>query len=133
MSQIDLDVRAASTTGLEPSFAAALAYLAGPFSGLIMLLAEPTNQYVRFHAWQAFLGLGALGLLAALCLLSAFLGLFLSPSMFRTLNILSAVLAVAWLIAWALCLVKAFGGNAWKLPLVGAWAERRVLKGAQRS
>lgn len=107
--------------------AAALAYLAGPFSGLLMLLAERTNRYVRFHAWQAIIGLGSLGLLATLCLLSAFLGLFVSPGMFRTLYILSAVLGTAWLLAWGFCLVQAFGGNAWRLPLVGRLAERRAL------
>ena len=48
MSQIQLDARAASSTGLEPRSAAALAYLAGPFSGIIILLAERTNRFVRF-------------------------------------------------------------------------------------
>lgn len=132
MSQIDSDARAASSTGLEPPFAAALAYLAGPFSALVMLLAERTNRYVRFHAWQSFIGLGGLGLLAALSLLCAFLGLFLSPAMFRALYVLSAVLAILWLAAWAICVWKAFTGSAWKLPWVGGLAERRVLKGAEQ-
>ena len=127
MSQIDLDARAASSTGLHPPFAAGLAYLAGPFSGLVILFAERTNSYVRFHAWQAILGLGGLGLLTTLCLLLAFFGLFLSPGMFRTLYVLSAVLAAIWILAWGFCLVKAFGGTAWKLPLVGGFAERRAL------
>ena len=47
---------AASTTGLDPNFAAALAYLAGPFSGATILLAERKSEYVRFHAWQATKG-----------------------------------------------------------------------------
>lgn len=127
MSQIDLDVRAASSTGLEPSFAAALAYLAGPFSGLILLLAERTNRFVRFHAWQALLALGILGLLATSCLLFAFLGLFLSPAMFRALYVLAAVFAAAWVVAWAVCLRQAYAGVVWKLPLVGRFAERRAL------
>ena len=127
MSQIDLDARAASSTGLQPPMAAALAYLAGPFSGIAMLLAERTNRFVRFHAWQAIVGLGSLGLLAAFCLLFAFLGLFLSPAMFRTLYLLSAVLGGVWLLAWGVCLFKAFGGSAWRLPLVGRFAERRAL------
>lgn len=127
MSQIDLDARAASSTGLQPSFAAALAYLAGPFSGILMLLAERSNRFVRFHAWQAIVGLGGLGLLATLCLLFAFLGLFLSPAMFRTLYILSAVFGVVWLLAWGFCFFKALRGSAWRLPLVGRFAERRAL------
>src|SRR5215203_4591642 len=97
MSQIDLDARAASSTGLEPPMAAALAYLAGPFSALLILLAERSNRFVRFHAWQALIGLGGLGAIATLCLLAAFLGVFVSPSLFRTFYILSAVAAIGWL------------------------------------
>jgi uncharacterized membrane protein len=126
MTRIELDARAASSTGLEPQFAGALAYLAGPFSGIIILLAERTNRFVRFHAWQAIIGLGGLGLIAVALLFGAFLGLFLSPTMFRTLYVLAGIAAALWLVAWGVCLVKAFGGVAWKLPLAGRLAERRV-------
>ncbi|HEX9369070.1 MAG TPA: protease complex subunit PrcB family protein, partial [Vicinamibacterales bacterium] len=51
-----------SSTGLDPRTASALAYLAGPFSGVLILLAESTNPDVRFHAWQSIVGLGGLGL-----------------------------------------------------------------------
>ena len=124
MTQIEMDARAASSTGLQPPFAAALAYLAGPFSGIIVLLAERTNLYVRFHAWQAILALGGLGLFAVTLLLSAFLGLFLSPMVFKTLYVSSGIAAFVWLVVWALCLVKAFGGSAWRLPLAGKVAAR---------
>lgn len=126
LNEIEIDARAASSTGLEPQFAAALAYLAGPFSGVVLLMAERTNRFVRFHAWQAIVGLGGLGLLAVLFLVCAFLGLFLSPRVFTTLYVLAGVTAVAWLIAWALCLVKAFGGSAFKLPLAGGYAMRKA-------
>ncbi|HVL67333.1 MAG TPA: hypothetical protein VM364_08725 [Vicinamibacterales bacterium] len=127
MSELELDARAASSTGLEPHVAGALAYLAGPFSGIVVLLAERNNRFVQFHAWQAIAALGGLGLLAVLLLLSAFLGLFVSPTAFSTFHVLAAVAAAGWLVVWAACLVKAFGGSAWRLPLAGAWAERRVL------
>ena len=128
MNEIELDARAPSSTGLEPPFAAALAYLAGPFSGIIILLAERTNRFVRFHAWQAIIGLGGLGLLAALLLVSAFLGLFFSPTIFRALYVGSAVAAVVWLAVWGVCLVKAFGGSVLRLPLAGSFAERRATR-----
>ena len=128
MNEIELDASAASATGLEPQFAAALAYLAGPFSGVVILMAERTNRFVRFHAWQAIVGLGGIGLLAMTLLLSAFLGLFLSPNLFTTLYLLAAVAAFGWLAVWAFCLVKAFGGAAMKLPLVGNYAERKAMK-----
>ena len=126
MTGIELDARAPSSTGLEPQFDGALAYLAGPFSGIIILLAEPTNRFVRFHAWQAIIGLGGFGLLTGGLLLSAFLGLCISPTLFQTLYISAGVGAVVWLLAWALCLVKAFGGSVWRLPIAGNLAARRV-------
>ena len=126
LNEIEADARAASATGLEPQFAGALAYLAGPFSGVVILMAERTNRFVRFHAWQAIIGLGGLGLLAILLLLFAFLGLLLSPTVFRTLYVLAGIAAVSWVVAWILCVVKAFGGSAFKLPLAGDYAERKA-------
>ena len=126
MTGIELDARAPSSTGLEAPFAGALAYLAGPFSGVVILLAERTNRFVRFHAWQAIIGLGGLAVLALVLLLTAFLGLFISPTLFQTLYISAGVGAVVWLLAWALCLVKAFGGSVWRLPIAGNLAARRV-------
>lgn len=128
MNEIELDAQGASSTGLEPQFAAALAYLAGPFSGLVLLLAERTNRFVRFHAWQAIVGLGGLGLLALVLLLCAFLGLFVSPAVFTTLYVLAGLTAAGWLVVWGLCLVKAFGGSAMRLPLVGSYAARKAAR-----
>lgn len=108
--------------------AGALAYLAGPFSGVLILLAERTNRYVRFHAWQAIIGLGGLGVLTVLLLGSAFLGVLISPALFRALYISAGVAAVVWLLVWAICLFKAYAGSVWKLPLVGNLAERRASK-----
>jgi uncharacterized membrane protein len=116
-----------SSTGLDPNFAAALAYLAGPFSGITILLAERTSEYVRFHAWQAIAGLGALALIALGLLASAFLALFLSPFAFTVLYRLSAGAAVAWLLLWMFCLFQAFTGKAWRMPLVGNYAARKSL------
>ena len=127
-NEIEQDVAAVSGTGLEPQFAAALAYLAGPFSGATVLVAEGTNRFVRFHAWQSIVALGGLGFLATLLLTCAFLGLFLSPAAFTTLYWLAGITAVVTLLVWALCLVKAFGGSAWRLPLAGRYAARRAMR-----
>ncbi|KAI9487262.1 MAG: hypothetical protein EXX96DRAFT_615051 [Benjaminiella poitrasii] len=39
---------------------AALAYVFGPVTGLILLILERQNDYVRFHAWQSSLTFSAL-------------------------------------------------------------------------
>ena len=118
------DAAAPSSTGLEPNFAAALAYLAGPFSGILILLVERSNGFVRFHAWQSVLGLGALGLLSAGTLIFSFLTLLLSPVAFTVMYRLSEVLAIVWVLAWVVCLIKAFSGSRWHMPVVGRYAER---------
>jgi uncharacterized membrane protein len=124
-----LDVDVSSSTGLDPSIAAALAYLAGPFSGIVILLAEKTNRYVRFHAWQSIIGLGGLAAVVIGLLFLAFVALLLfSPLFFTWLYRLAAVATLLWVVAWAFCLVKAFTGSAWKLPYAGKWAEERARR-----
>ena len=125
-----MDTTAPSSTGLDPNFAAALAYLAGPFSGILILLVERANDYVRFHAWQAIVGLGGLGLLTAGTLVLSFLTLLLSAAVFTVLNWLAYVLGLLWLVLWAVCLVKAFTGNRWMMPVAGRHAQRLATRPA---
>lgn len=115
---------ASSSTGLEPNLAAALACLAGPFSGALILLVERRNRYVRFHAWQSVIGLGGMGLIAAATLVFSFLTLLVSPLLFTVMYRLSAVAALLWIAAWVWCLVMAFTGRSAKLPVAGRFAER---------
>jgi uncharacterized membrane protein len=115
---------APSSTGLDPSLAAALAYLSGPFSGVLILLVERTSSYVRFHAWQSIIGLGGLGLLSLAMLLLSFATLLISPFVFTVMYRFSAVLAILWLVVWVVCLVKAFGGSRWEMPVAGRYAQK---------
>ena len=115
-----------SSTGLDPRTASALAYLAGPFSGALVLWAETTNGDVRFHAWQSILGLGGLTLAVAVSGALAVVALFLSATAMLVMLRVATVLAVVLAVVWVVCLWKAFAGGRWKLPLAGAYAERRV-------
>lgn len=118
----------ASTTGLEPHVAAALAYLAGPFSGVLLLLAERTNPHVRFHAWQSLVALGGLWMLGLVLYLLAFAALFVSATAFRLLLWVAVLVWVGWVVLWVICLVKAYRGERFRLPLAGAMADRRARK-----
>lgn len=124
-----LDSGAPSATGLDPSVASGLAYLAGPFSAIVILLAERTNTFVRFHAWQSIIGLGGLGLITIGLLVLAFLSLLVTPLLFTILYWLAFVSAGVWVVTWGVCLVKAFGGAAWKMPVAGDRAELRARRG----
>jgi uncharacterized membrane protein len=116
--------REPSTTGLDAHVAASLAYLAGPFSGILVLLAERTSSYVRFHAWQSIIGLGGLGLVIAGLMAASFLSVLVSATALRVLLIVTWVVWALWIVCWATCLVNAFTRRRWKLPLAGAYAER---------
>jgi uncharacterized membrane protein len=117
---------APSSTGLTPQVAGALAYLAGPFSGALLLATESSSRFVKFHAWQAVIGLGALLLLPLTFLVSAFALLIVSATAFWTMLWAAAIMAIAWLIAWAICLFQAYHGRVWKLPVLGLFAARRA-------
>jgi uncharacterized membrane protein len=116
---------ASSFTGLTPRVAASLAYLAGPFSGALLLATEPQSGFVRFHAWQAVVGLGALGIAAVFFLGLAFALLIVSPTAFWVVLWLAAATGAAWVGAWALCVFNAYKGRVWKLPLAGGYAEKK--------
>ena len=123
-----LSANAPSSTGLDPNLAAALAYLAGPFSGVLILLVERANGFVRFHAWQSILGLGGLGLLSAATLVLSFLTLLLSPFVFTVMYRFSELVAIVWIVAWMVCLVKAFTGDRWEMPVAGRYAARLATR-----
>jgi uncharacterized membrane protein len=113
-----------SSTGLTPHVAAVLAYLAGPFSGALILLAERSSGYVRFHAWQSVLGLGALGLILVMVLGLAFASLIVSARAFFALYLVAGLFWASWVVCWVICMVQAFNGRRWHLPIAGAFAER---------
>ena len=117
---------APSSTGLTPPAAAALSYLAGPFSGALLLAVEKTSRFVKFHAWQSLIGLGLLGVASTLLLLLAFAMLIVSPTAFWVMLWLAAITAAGWVVVWAACVVQAYRGRLWKLPLAGGYAERRA-------
>lgn len=122
------DLRPLTSTGLEPRMASALAYLAGPFSGALMLFAETANDDVRFHAWQSIIGIGGVAVAILLSYMLAFGMLFVSATAVTVMFVVASVLWVVLLIAWAMCLFKAYtAGPRWKLPIAGDYAERRIL------
>ena len=65
-----------STTGLEPNIAGLLCYLGGWITGIVFLVIEQKNQFVRFHAVQSIVTFGALTVASALLSWIPFVGVF---------------------------------------------------------
>jgi uncharacterized membrane protein len=112
-------------TGLTPRVAASLAYLAGPFSGALLLATEPASRFVRFHAWQSIVGLGLLGMAALVFLVLSFALLIVSPTAFWIALWIAAATGASWVGLWAFCVVNAYRGGNWTLPVVGGYAARK--------
>ena len=105
-----------TSAGVDANVAAALSYLVGFVTGIIFLLVEKDNKFVRFHAMQStlvFLGIVAIDILLQLVpILGALMVVF----------IVIPVSAVLWL----LLMFKAYQGEEFKLPLVGQMAADRI-------
>lgn len=118
----------AGTSGLAPNVAAALSYVLGLVTGLIFVLIERENRYVRFHAFQSILySVAWLILVIAWNILAVIIGMA-SPALgliFGLIGILVwLVLGLGAFVLWIVLIVKAYQGQTFKLPVIGDMAER---------
>ena len=125
-----------SSTGLDENIAALLSYVFGWLSGLIFFLIEKDSRLVRFHAMQSLL----FNVLFAVVAIALWIVLFIafiiaaqvSGALTTLLSLVSlliwGVLFIAILVGWVLCLVKAFQGQYFKLPVIGNLAEKFSAK-----
>lgn len=107
---------------LNRNIVAALCYLLGFITGVVILMVETEDRFIRFHAWQSVMATGYL-----FCA-NLILGLIL-----RSIGPLGLVASIFNIIFWIVILViiissmiRAYHGQIFKLPMVGNWAERKV-------
>jgi uncharacterized membrane protein len=105
-----------TASGFDANVAAALAYALGWITGILFLLMEPDNKFVRFHAMQSTIVFAAL---SVLCLLLQIVPLF---GMLVTVFLVVPASAVLWL----LLMFKAYQGDRFKVPMAGDMAEQRI-------
>jgi uncharacterized membrane protein len=113
-----------SSLPISPNLAGLLAYLAGWFSGLIILLLEKEHAEVRFHAAQSILVTVALvavsfvgGVLSAIPLIGPFIAI-----------IVTLLTAFGGLALWIYLLIQGFRLNHVELPVVGAYAVKMAAR-----
>ncbi len=105
-----------TSTGFDANVAAALTYLVGFVTGIIFLLIEKENKFVRFHAMQSTL---------------VFVGIVAVDILLNIVPILGALVVIFVVIPgsaalWLLLMYKAYHGEEFKLPLVGQMAADRT-------
>ncbi len=120
-----------SSTGLDPKLGALLSYLLGIIGGIIFLVIEKDNKYVRFHAaqyivvWIAAVGVGIVfGIGGAI--LTAIPGIgFIGAILLFLLGLAYPLILVALAV---ILMIKAWTdydkGAIFKLPVLGGFAEK---------
>lgn len=112
--------------GLAPNVASLLCYLCLPVTSLIFLLIEKKDPDVRFHAWQATsLGVAFVILNIGLAIVSAVLG-YLISILSVLVNVVSWLLWPAFIVLWVVCMIKAYQGERWRIPVIGDFAADRA-------
>ncbi len=116
----------AANSGLSDNAAGAIAYLT-IIPAIVFLVVDPFNKnsYVRFHSFQCiFLCVSAIVLdiafgivltIVTMMFPLAFFGVFLWP-----------IVNLFWLAVIIICIVNAYQGKRFKLPIIGALAEKQA-------
>ncbi|MDD2471845.1 MAG: DUF4870 domain-containing protein [Dehalococcoidales bacterium] len=104
---------AKTSSGLEENVAGLLCYAFGWISGLIFLLIEKDNAFIRFHAWQSIVVFGAFSIAMIILGVIPLVKFILMP-----------ILGLVIFILWIILMIKAYQGNHYKLPWAGDLAEK---------
>ena len=108
-----------SGLGLPTNTAAALSYLFAPVTSIVFLLIEK-DPFVRFHAMQGVI----LGALAVLTMIFGWVIALIPIIGWFGVPLWGIVLFIAWLI----CIVKAYQGEEFKLPVIGEFAKKQLTR-----
>lgn len=108
---------AKTSVGLEENIVGLLCYVVGWVSGLIFILIENDNKFVRFHAMQSIIVFGFVSIVGIVFGWIPYLNLIVWP----LVGVLSFVL-------WIVLMIKAYQGAMFKLPIAGDLAEKWANK-----
>ena len=108
---------AKTSTGIQENVAGLLSYLAGWITGLVFILLEQENKFIRFHAMQSIIVFGSIFVVGTVIGWIPFLGWAIT-----------AVLGVLGFILWIILMVKAYQGELFKVPWAGDLAEKWSAK-----
>lgn len=120
-----------SSTGLNPSVAAGIACIFTIVSGIVFLVIEQRDKYVRFWAMQALLlGLAGFGAAVFFEIAGGILGYlpFIGGVMKFIVSMLHLAFGLAWLAAYVICIIQAFSRKEWEIPWLGKVARKLLIR-----
>jgi uncharacterized membrane protein len=113
-----------TSTGIEPTVAAALSYILGLITGIVFLVLEKDNRYVRFHAAQSIV-VSLFVIITSIGVSMVSRGIAYIPAIgWAVVLLLNLGLAVGTFVLWLLLMWQAYQGEEWELPLAGGVARK---------
>ena len=109
------EIKGKTSMGLEPNIAGLLCYVVGWVTGIIFLILEKENRFVRFHAMQSIVVFGTLTVVYIILGFIPFIGL-----------VINWILSAGAFILWVVLMFKAYQGQTYKLPWAGNFAENQL-------
>lgn len=104
-----------TSTGLEEHIAGMLCYLAGFITGIIFLIIEKDNRFVRFHAMQSIFIFATIVVFSVIINIIPIIGL-----------LISFLMGPISIVLWIFLMIKAYQGKQFKLPIIGDLAEKQL-------
>ncbi|MGQ4915895.1 MAG: DUF4870 domain-containing protein [Candidatus Asgardarchaeia archaeon] len=104
-----------TSLGLEENLEGALAYALGFLTGILFFLLEKESKFVKFHAVQSTLTFLAIFVIDMVIGYIPYIG-----------HILGWAFGIAVFVFWIFCMVKAYQGEYFKVPVIGNIAENQI-------
>ncbi|WP_078578811.1 DUF4870 domain-containing protein [Salipaludibacillus agaradhaerens] len=109
------DQQSYSSTGLTNNIGGLLAYSLTFITGIIFIVIEKENKFIRFHAMQSIMAFVPLYIFTSFGRFIPFAGLLFS---FLT--------GMLMLVFWILGMLRAYKGEIYKFPIVGNLAAKQL-------
>jgi uncharacterized membrane protein len=117
-----------TTTGLEPNIAAGLSTIATFITGIIFLLLEKRDAYVRFWAMQSIVfGVAWLVVAIVFGVIHTFLHALFWP-LAVLWGLFSLVVELVFMVIWIVTMIQAFSGKQWEIPFLGKIARQQLAR-----
>ena len=111
----DVVAEVETSLGTTQNVAGLLTYILGWVTGIVFLLIEKDNSFVRFHAMQSIVIFVPLTIASFVVGFLPFVG-----------GLLGAIVQLATLIIWLFMMYQAFQGKRYKFPYAGDYAETQL-------
>ncbi len=112
-----------TSLGMDENIEGLLCYVLGWITGIVFLVLEKDNKFVRFHAMQSiatFLPLSIIAwIIGSIFVWLPFFGWAIA-------GMISTLIWILMLILWLILMFKAYQGEMYKLPVVGDFAENQI-------